>query len=196
MDWNSILTFASGALVALIPTIINNRFQSKEKEKDRLEQRRDARIQAKEKWIERDILRVMDSIETTLKLLSRTSSNKIQLEHILDGKISGLLTQEESDEKLRSLYNDLMAAYIEVNQAKDVISRIVYSFEDTEINTTYDNFVVAFSNYLRQEREYMDDKFSDKTTGEYEEGNWFNVSNSAGKFHKTLREKLISLREN
>jgi len=66
MDWNTLLTFALGALATLIPVIISNIHQSKEREKDRIEHRKDAKIQAREKWEEKDILSMIDSINALI----------------------------------------------------------------------------------------------------------------------------------
>ena len=49
--WIPLISAVIGAALALLGVFINNIFQAKQREEDRKEQRWEASIQAKEKWI-------------------------------------------------------------------------------------------------------------------------------------------------
>jgi hypothetical protein len=74
MDWNTLLSVFLGGILATIPIILSNGFQAKEMEKDRQEQTREAKIQSREKWIERDILEIIESIDIVLNELALGTS--------------------------------------------------------------------------------------------------------------------------
>ena len=67
-----------GSLITFLISYVNQRFEAKERDKDRAEKRRDAKIQAREKWIERDILKIMDYLDTMLKLYSEEKFLQLQ----------------------------------------------------------------------------------------------------------------------
>jgi len=204
MDWATFLKDNSqslftlggvflGSLITFLISFLNNVFQAKEREKERQEQRRDAKIQSREKWIERDILKITDLIEKMYKLLSEIRGIKIEVDSLISGKEIGLVTQEEFDTKYKSLYDNLPELDIEVNQVKDMIGGLVYSFTETEILSSYGDLVDALNTYVNQEGEDFKNILNEQKESSNSDINIF--SESVGKFQRALREKLISLRE-
>jgi len=205
MDWatfikdnsQSLFTLAGvflGSIITFVISYLNNRFQAKEKDKDREEQRREAKIQSKEKWIERDILKMMDALEKMLRLLADSRSWQNQHELLTDGKSSGVLTQQELVSKLRSVYDKVSNMFSEVSQIGSEIFTLVDSFEETEIVSSYAEFSSKLDTCLSKEIEYMQNKLNPQPLEESAR-EWDKVSESAGKFHRALRNKLISIRE-
>lgn len=205
MDWvaffennsQSLFTLAGvflGSLITFLINYQNNRFQAKEHDKDREEKRKEASVHAKEKLIERDIQKIMDSIELILELSSKRRGKGFQFRTIIDGKESGLLTHEEANVQARLLYDTFSVEFTQVNQSLDMMSRLVRSFEDPQIISAYNTFVDVMEKYLKQELE-------NNTYKEFADGFdmdniiWPIVTRQAGSFHRTLRDKLISLRD-
>jgi hypothetical protein len=168
MDWNTLVVAVAGGLLAVIPVLITIRNQSIERDKDRQEQRRDARIQAREKWTERDILKMMDSIEKILKLVG--------------GAVNVDTCLKPTDEELSAINKEFM-------QTADTIAQLVNSFADDDIYSGYRDFtaaIYAFFQEVSETPEYDIEKrsHSDK---------WMAVKKRAGYFHWALREKMISM---
>ena len=204
-----------GALISYLNNRQNIQAQAKQREEDREEQEREAKIQTKEKWIERDILAIMDSIDNILKLLA-VYKTEIQ--------------NEKFDERLA----DNNPIKLQLNQARDSLSRLVYSFGD-EIISSYEDFSDSILEFLKalSEKVYQETELLNKRVERYEklieqmtkENNkektesyikereeienmnievglveneidtWLEVRYAAGNFQKFLREMLISIRD-
>jgi len=199
MDWTSILTFATGALTALIPVIIANRFQAKEREKDRLEQRREAKIQTREKWIERDILKIMDSMEHLTTLMSEVENLSLRLIFVQNAKESSLLSTAEFTQELKVVYARVPVLTFESNRVLNIMANLVNSFEEPEINLSFKDFRSIGRAYSEQAIHNISSaliSFGGEPVEQISTQNQRSqMSESAGKFQQALRNKLISLRE-
>jgi hypothetical protein len=76
MDWNTLISVVIGGLIATFGSILNNRFQSGEREKDRQEQRREAKIRMIENTTGHDIDIVLNLLAGLVKALSENSSHE------------------------------------------------------------------------------------------------------------------------
>ena len=190
MDWNNLLTFALGGLTAVIPIIIANRYQAREKDKDRVEQRKEAKIQNRQKWIERDILKIMDSIDILLKFLWELERVEVEVNEITEGKKSEFFNQDEADVRLKSHYDHFKNLHNEVKHTADIMSKLIHSFDaEEEMYKVYTDFLIAI-------QRYEDARDVNKDNQEKpEEENWLEIQTSAGKLHALLRDKLISTRD-
>jgi hypothetical protein len=65
MDWNTLLAVVLGGLIGIVTNYFSNRYQLQRWREEKDEQRREAKIQAKVKWIERDILDIMERVGPT-----------------------------------------------------------------------------------------------------------------------------------
>ena len=168
MDWNIFLSFALGAIVTLIPIILNNRFQAQERDKDRQEQRREAIVQAKEKWTERDILKIMESIEKVMRLVSGAANVDTNL--------------QPTDEQLSLINKEFL-------QTADTIAQLVYSFDDNNIHSGFRDFTSAINTFIEKLPEMLEADLDKRSNSKY----WIAVKQSAGYFQWALREKMISI---
>jgi hypothetical protein len=192
MDWNSILSFIVGGIVATIPIIINNIFQAKEKEKDRLEQRRINRIRAKEKWMEQDILKIMDTVGDIRRLFVGLTNAASQVERVIDGRKKGEYSDEEYESKMKKLGTDfvidLTTKYEILN---DVLITQVYSF-DEEVVSAYEKYNTAFQKQLMDASMYFKKRTAEGSNpiNDPFTVNWNDLSVAAGEFHGILRERV------
>lgn len=69
MDWENILILILGGAIGIVTNFFTNRYQLQRWREEWEEQRREAKIQAREKWIEHDIETINSSIARTLELL-------------------------------------------------------------------------------------------------------------------------------
>ncbi|MEP7135800.1 MAG: hypothetical protein ABI904_12790 [Chloroflexota bacterium] len=183
-----------GSVITFLISYLNNRFQAKEREKDRNEQRREVKIQTKEKIIGGDILKLMDSIEVVLKILSSAMNLFSNYENIDKRKEYGLLTPTEAKKKMISLDNEMPSIYDELNTVLNAMNRLIFSFAEEEILENFKDFMQACQVYFGELLKYIDSK----SGGESPEKNNISiikVSQAAGKLQRALRDKLISLRD-
>ncbi len=143
-----------GGLIAVIPVLITIRNQSIERDKDREEARREAKIHAREKLMERDILSIMDLVNKVLESLA----------------VSGELRNETDFE-----------------QSMNAIATLVYSLDEKNVEERWRELYYDIID-LQEINENPDGM-----GGELHEA-WFDVTMAAGKLHRVLREKLISIR--
>jgi hypothetical protein len=115
---------------------------------------------------------------------------------LIKGKEAGLITEQEYIKEAKSLYDNFSIRYVTVNQSSDMISRLVYSF-DEEIISAYQDFVKVMEMYIVGDSAGMDNELSIESTEESDVDGiaWILLTRQAGKFHKALRDKLISIRE-
>ena len=134
MDWNTLLSVALGGLIATIGVILTNRFQSRERDKDRAEQRREAKIQAREKWIERDVPRTMELVEKMLILLGDYQSMDKEMHSLVGGIKAELITNEEFRTGMKSLFSKIPLIMLEANHLVIEIEKLVFSFKEEKIS--------------------------------------------------------------
>ena len=171
MDWSTLIAVVVGGLIATVPTIINNVYQERQRKEDREEQRREAKIQTREKWIEHDILEIMVSIKKINNLI--TQARKI------------FHADSNTQARLKDNYENLL---LELNQIARKTIILLNSFEDEGLKK-YRSFVGLLDRYL-----LVFDHISDKWVDE-EVDRWLDFMDQSGEIQKALREKLISIRD-
>jgi hypothetical protein len=185
--WIPLIAAVMGGFLAVIPVMITLRNQSREREKDREEARKEAKIQNRVKWLEKDILRLMEAIQIVLdelsyanRLLRETDTWPLKNIEIPDDADTVPPRMEDFNQRVVETSTKLFRAMAEIDS-------LANSFD--EIQSEYRLFIVTIYEYRR--------KFVAKKPNETENQtvNWRTVCDSAGKFHKALREQLISLRE-
>lgn len=180
MDWNTLISVALGGLIATIGSILNNRFQAQQRQKDRDEARKEAKIQIREKWIERDIMKIMDSVERLLILFADTRNLNRRTDSFGELRKTLLITEDEAKIELKAIYKKADSLVAEINQTMDTMSRLVYSFDEAEITSNYIDLVEETTKSLKAKAEE----------------DFIPMRQKAGKLQKALRDKLISIRDN
>jgi hypothetical protein len=175
--WIPLIAAVIGGLIATIPVIISNRAQAKEREKDRQEQRREAKIQVREKWIERDILTVMSMIE---------SLSKLDVEHmVLDANLAPLKGKKDQQSKIDVMkyLDEADRIFNETQHSLERLLTLGSSLDDVRIFEKLGDYLEARNKYVNA------DSDEDMNAG------WTNLGTKSGDFHRVLREKLISIRD-
>lgn len=75
--WIPLISACVGGLIATVPVLIGLGIQIYIHVGERQQKEREAKIQTKEKWIERDILRIMNGVEKVINLLMTYVSLRI-----------------------------------------------------------------------------------------------------------------------
>src|SRR5687768_938371 len=78
MDWNTLVSVVIGGLIATIGSILNNRFQAKQQERDRQEQRREAKTELALELKRNDVKIVEETIDGYLKGLGELRSIRVK----------------------------------------------------------------------------------------------------------------------
>lgn len=188
MDWESLRPVIVGGLIATVPILISNLVQIYLKRMEIKQKEREGKIQAKEKWIERDILIIMGSIEHLLKIYSTIASYEFWRD-ILDKDVeSGMFTEQQYLSKAKLNTEKIRSLGLEMHQTLDEMSRLVWSFDD-EIPQSYNKFNDAVTEYISEKNKELRGLPNDSGK------KWLHVRFYAGIFHAILREKLISIRD-
>jgi hypothetical protein len=174
MDKDTLVAALVGALIATIPILISNLVQiylhvSENRRKDK---------ETREKWIERDVLKVMDLTEKLLTLISQIRSINIRIAGIEQLKRTMHWTDDEARKEYKSTRDVADGLIMEANQTKDLMG-IVYSFDEPEIISAYLDLEEAVKISINSPQ------------GEI----LISLREKAGKLQKALRNKLISIRE-
>jgi hypothetical protein len=185
--------------MTLAISYLNNRFQAKERDKDRDENRRAAKIQAREKWIERDILKIIDLIEQTLTVVSEVHNFNARVGLLDSRKRSRQMSTDEFNKEFKSFLDRVPDLLFEGDRTFAKIEELVYSFPDPEIISSYKDFESARKIYWKQVSDnlvYRIENLGSKLTNKIDtHDSRDKLTQSAGRFHQTLREKLVSLRD-
>lgn len=180
MDWSTLLSVAVGGLIAVIPIVISNRHQAKEREKDRSEQRREAKTQLALELIRNDARLVQDNINNYLQFIDELQvvKDKSKPTSLSDEKVVYLFLKDHlaSDDKLQQLY--------EFSAMADMI---VLGFGD--------DFSKEYKDFRDKCKAFFDLAISDPSRFIGDDVSISSIISSAGKLHVLMREKLISLRE-
>ena len=190
MDQQTLFATLVGALIATIPILFSNIVQIFLHVSERRQKEKEARIQAREKWIERDIVKVMESVDNLLAMFSEARALKLRRQSIIEQNQAGLYTDEELQLSLKESHQTAANVVVESNRTFDTISRFVYSFEEDEIKSAFNNLMDSYFKSMNGlETDGRGTYFEDDTSS------WYYVKSNAGKFQRALREKLISLRD-
>lgn len=180
MDWNILLSFALGVLATLITTIINNRYQAQQKDKDRQEQRREARVQLEMGLIQEDIKLVEQLIDESLRLFRHIETTYSKYKH--NGS-----TADKA--KLDIMFSE-SGEYHQVGKLVPVASKAVSSLGKDILNEyqTFNHYADQFIQlFFNSESNSINEKRIHDTRQM--------ILESAGTLHTLLRNKLISLQD-
>ena len=182
MDWNSLISALVGGFIATIPTIINNRFQSNERDKDREEKRREAKMQTVEKSIGGDIDKVLDFLASLIKVLSEHGNYEYKTYVREKLRERGVISEDEYKREVNLQVESIVAQTQEAITLMDSIGGLVYSFDD-EISSKYDALLNSILAYIRIKQ--PDSKEASNKPDD--------VIKKAGGLQRILREKKISI---
>ena len=154
-----------GSLITLSITFINNRFQAKERENDRLEQRREAKIQVTEKRVEKDIEIILDAIGAEIEFTGLS--------------IKKVLSYED-EQKLGS------QLAIAARRKHSLAQGIIYS---------YNNFLGYWEIYDKSLNVLYENMNNTSLFPIDESDVWKNFLESAGNLQRVVRHELISIRD-
>lgn len=168
-----------GSLITFLISYLNNRFQAKERDKDRLEQRREAKAQLALDLMSNDIKSVETTLGTVFEVL-----NALKL--IRTKRLAGLLSENETKDELRSMLTNEKSKFYKLAEVDTTTEMLVYTFGE--------EFYLEYQNIGMLLNEYMDfllnsPSFEDEIPIDLK------LVSSTGKLHSMLREKLISLRD-
>jgi len=192
MDWNTFLkdygqsmfTLAGvflGSIITFFISYLNNRFQAKEKDNEREEQRREAKIQLATELLKTDIKTVEDTIGIALDLINTLRAMKSK-------QFMGLLSTEEFLSEFQLMFKDKQSHFFRWVNAHTTVGVLAYAFGN-EFATEYLKFSDLLDNYFT----FLLDLSSVDEAIEKDPSN--ELIKSAGKLHIMLNEKLISIRD-
>ena len=191
MDWTAFIKDNSQALftlcgvflgsaITLVGNYLNNRFQAKENDKERLEKRRETKVQLAIEIMKNDIKRIEDVNNLTFEFINQIKILNLKRD---TGKL-------KPDEWLTEL--QLMVASEKGIVAKlaefDTITEVLVYIHGEELYSMYNNFTDLFSQYLRV-------LANPSSTDDDRENAFDKLVAASGKFQQQLRKKLISLRD-
>jgi hypothetical protein len=185
MDRDTLIAALVGGLIATIPILISNVVQIILQVRERNEKRREAKIQNRQTWIERDILRIMELMEKLISIISENTVLDVRMKAF--PKTSMSFTESNSESENKFYWEKMNSIFTEARQTIDIISSLIYSFEDAEILNAYK----SFSKEVNLLTELIIDEREDIRLV----GHLGKVSGRGGRLQKALWEKLISLRE-
>ena len=188
MDWNTVTPslialggVLLGSLITLSITFINNRFQAKERDKDRLEQRREAKIQLALE-ITRDNIRKMEgAMDDALKSINI-------LRNIREKQVLGIISIDEMKMEFDSVMAKNTSGYNKYSESIPISEKLAFTFgeeylsEHARFNDLWIDYVEFIAQTSSIETEDNDMKFLE-------------VTKSAGILHLMLEKKLISIRD-
>lgn len=191
MDRDTLIAALVGALIATIPILISNIVQIYIHISEKRQKEKEAKINAKQKWIEHDIRKIIDSLDDLLKLVALYRDSYRDLSIIDARKNADLLTENEAKEEKLLLIQKFDTSFNEYNQIEAVAIKQAYSFgegilsEYKELYGLWQKFfaTVKMPKDLDNDKDYFDHEI------------FYRVCESAGNLQRLLREKLISIRD-
>jgi hypothetical protein len=191
MDWTAFIKDNSQALFTLggvflgsaitfLGNYLNNRFQAIENEKERLEKRREAKVQLAIELMKTDIKHIDDVNNLMFEIL-----NKIKA--LIMKKETGELTQEEFLTEFQLMLNSEKGVFAKLSESDTMTDILVYIHGD--------DIYSIFNNYKDLYEEYLKTIYNLSATDEEREKVYDKLVVAGGKFQQVLREKLISIRD-
>jgi hypothetical protein len=181
MDWNSLLSAIVGGLLTVIPVLITIRNQSTERDKDRQEQRREAKTQLALELLRNDIKVVEDGIDNELKLVVLYANLRISKE----GKE---LSEAEMGEEIDWRRSATHTRATQLREVKPIAEKIARSLGN-EFFAQYDKFddeIGNYLNYLIHSRNFIPQEAVKLQT---------EAAKSAAPLHSMMNDKLVSIRD-
>ena len=174
-----------GSGITLLISYINNRFQANERDKDRDEQRREAKIQLALELTRNDVISINNAISAALK--------RLNLLTLTISKMT-IMTVPPADvvKEVTSMIYDTEG---EFKTLSDVIEtpRMLASLFGDEFNLEFENFEAIYIDVQRTLVKQI--SAGNWDYAEYKEQHTKGLIKSAGKLHRMLNEILISLRD-
>jgi len=191
MDWTTFIKDNSQALftlcgvflgsaITLVGNYLNNRFQAKENDKERLEKRRETKVQLAIEIMRNDIKRIEDVNNLTFELINQIKILNLKRE-------TGILKPEEWLVELQLMLASEKGSFAKLAESDTMTDVLVY-IQGEEIYSIYDNVQDLLS-------EYLNVLYNPSSTGDDREKASDNLVAAVGKFQQQLRKKLISLRD-
>ena len=191
MDWTTFIKDNSqvlftlggvflGSVITLLGNFLNNRFQARESDKDRLEKRREAKSQLAIDLIRNDIKRIEDVSNLMFGFI-----NEVKLLNLK--RDNGKLTSQEWLAELQAMTTYENGAIAKLAELDTTTDMLVY-IHGEETYSIYNDFKDLFSEYLGI--------LSNPSANEEDRENAYDkLIAGGGKFQQTLRAKLISARD-
>lgn len=180
MDWNTLLTFALGGLTAVIPIIISNGYQAREKNKDRVEQRREAKTQLALELMRNDIKTIEDGIDENLRAVD--SINTLSLK-----KHMGKLESDSVIKEMQSMTLDSNSKHSRLGESELISEKLAHTL-GADFYSEYIKFDDLCLEFWKMS---ASSPYLHENVGKAR----IELSISAGKLHAMMNEKLISLRD-
>ena len=176
--WVPLLSALVGGLIAVVPVLITLRNQSVEREKDRQEQRREAKTQLALDLEKNDIKILEDVIDNTLKIMD--------LVHLRSfSKMDGLLTEKD----VRQEFFSIDGSYYRLGESVLIGDKLARTFGE-DIYGEYELFSNLATEYVSIYL-YEDVTLSGSKCSELKS----RAVASAAELHNMLKDKLISIRD-
>lgn len=170
-----------GSLITFWINKSNLKQQSIERDKDRQEQKREAKTQLSLELKRSDIRIIEQSIDNHLKAMEEM--RRMNLRHLNSGDEKG---EEQSEFTSKLIEEDGLYELVHISLVAD---KLAYSLGD-EVYSEYKNFINLYGGYLV---EFL--RPSTEKEGISEMEFQANLIRIAGKLHLLLEEKLISIRD-
>jgi hypothetical protein len=180
MDWATLISVVIGGLIATIPVLISNRFQAKERDKDRQEQRREAKIQLALERMKNKIKFIEDRIDTELRAVDTINTLALK-------EFKGELSHAEMRKQLDLMYLEAEGRYAQVGEM-EIIS-------DKWIDTLGEDFHAEFRKFDDLCYEFWKMSVNSPYVPAKVKKARLELSTSAAKLINMLDERLISIRE-
>jgi hypothetical protein len=178
----SLFTLLGVLIGSLIPFWINRqnlRNQAIERDKDRQEQRREAKIQLALELMKNEVEIVEGMVDNTIKalrIIELASFKRIRGELSQDGWRAEILSTDSK--------------FMKLAETSTISAKIAYTFGD-KFSSEYDNFQKLSYKYM--------DMYTYMELASYSENDASNlmqeITESSAKLHTMLKEKLISIRD-
>jgi hypothetical protein len=186
-NWIPLISTCIGGLIATVPLLFGIAVQLIMHASEKRQKEKEAKIQSREKWIERDILKIMDLTPQILILFTNWKSIDYQVT-LLEGRLAtGRGKAKDIDPQVQSLAIKAPLQFGEAMGLFNTIGELVSSFEEPAIIDAYNAFAESRPKNLQMANDEMEEK--------KEGAVWEKFIVNAGKFRRVLRDKLISLRE-
>jgi hypothetical protein len=175
--WVPLLSALVGGLIAVVPVLITLRYQAEERKWDRQEQKREAKTQLEIELVRNDIQVIEQMIDNDLKLIFFYGSNKLM-------ELHGEISDDERRIRVASFRNGAADRLAE-NRPRAI----------TLAMSLGQNFANQYKEFNACVSRLIDFLVFDEDDGKDIQEENEKMYTLAAELHKTLRDKLISIRD-
>jgi hypothetical protein len=175
--WVPLLSALVGGLIAVVPVLITLRNQAQERERDRLEQKKEAKTQLEIELVRNDIKVIDEMVDRDLKILFFYTYNRIR-------EFWGEISEDQLMEMFAS-YNDTNA---QLAETRPIAVKLAASLGE-DIGKQYHAFIVCAAR-----AKYFVRTSKGHSAEEYDEAG-DEADKIAAELHTALRDKLVSIRD-